>query len=112
MDFLSRAKKRTARIGLAAVAHKPYWNQFEGLLESLLGFHKELCNMVESNEVEIVDYGMIDTNAKGFEVLQKMKGDNLDMIFCNMVTYATSSVFAPIIREVNKPMVLIALQPL
>lgn len=112
MDSLSRAKKRTARIGLAAVAHKPYWNQFEGLLESLLGFHKELCDIVEGNEVEIVDYGMIDTNAKGFEVLQKMKGDNLDLIFCNMVTYATSSVFAPIIQGMDVPIVMVGLQPL
>ena len=36
---------------------------------------------------------------------------NIDVLFCNMVAYATSSVFAPIIREVDKPMVLIALQP-
>ncbi|MBR5601441.1 MAG: L-fucose/L-arabinose isomerase family protein, partial [Clostridia bacterium] len=35
----------------------------------------------------------------------------LDLVFCNMVTYATSSVFAPIIRAVDRPMVLIALQP-
>ena len=65
MNLLERVGKRTARIGLAAVAHKPYWAQFEGLLESLLGFHKELCDLVENNEVEIVDYGMIDTNTKG-----------------------------------------------
>jgi L-arabinose isomerase len=36
---------------------------------------------------------------------------NVDILFCNMVTYATSSVFAPIVKEINKPMVLIALQP-
>ena len=112
MNLLERVGKRTARIGLAAVAHKPYWAQFEGLLESLLGFHKELCDLVENNEVEIVDYGMIDTNTKGFEVLQKMKGDHLDMVFCNMVTYATSSVFAPVIQGIDVPVVMVGLQPL
>lgn len=30
---------------------------------------------------------------------------------CNMVTYTTSSVFAPLIRESDRPMVLAALQP-
>ena len=31
---------------------------------------------------------------------------------CNMVTYATSSVFAPIVRDSYVPMILVALQPL
>ena len=41
-----------------------------------------------------------------------MKKDDLDIIFCNMVTYATSSVFVPIIREMEMPVILLALQPL
>ena len=41
-----------------------------------------------------------------------MQGDNFDVIFCNMVTYATSSVYAPIIRDINVPMGLLAVQPL
>lgn len=41
-----------------------------------------------------------------------MKGDRLDVLFCNMITYPTSSTFAPIIRSMDVPVVLIALQPL
>ncbi len=40
-----------------------------------------------------------------------MFGDNLDVMFCNMITYATSSVFVPIMKAMNIPVVLVALQP-
>ena len=60
---------------------------------------------------QVVDYGMVDTSEKGFETAAKMQQDRLDVIFCNMITYATSSTFAPILREVNRPVVLLALQP-
>ena len=109
--MIERRKKRTARIGIFAVAHSTYFGQFEGLYDSLMGYHADLCRAVESNGVELVDFGMIDTSEKAFAVAEKMRGARLDMIFCNMITYATSSVFAPIIREVDRPTVLLALQP-
>ena len=109
--MIERKKQRTARIGFFAVAHETYFGQFEGLYENLMGYHADLKGIIEENQVEIIDFGMVDTSEKAYEVATKMQGANLDLIMCNMITYATSSVFAPIIREVNKPMVLVALQP-
>ncbi len=110
--MIDRLKKRDARIGLFAVAHATYWAQFDGLLDNILNYHKEAKQLIMKNEVEVIDYGMVDSSEKAYEVLRKMQGDALDIIFCNMVTYATSSVFAPIIRDINLPVVLLALQPL
>ncbi len=110
--MLERKKKRTARVGVFGVAHQVYWNQFEGLQEKLMGYHEDLKKLIGNNEVEIIDYGMVDNNKKAFQVLKKMQGGELDIVFCNMLTYATSSVFAPIIRDLNIPIILIALQPL
>ena len=62
-------------------------------------------------DVEVVDFGMVDSSEKAYDTLSRIKAACVDVLFCNMVTYATSSVFAPIIREANVPMVLIALQP-
>ena len=62
--------------------------------------------------MEVVDYGIVGNNEKAYETADKIKGDGIDVIMCNMITYATSSVFAPIIRDCNIPMVLVALQPL
>lgn len=109
--MIQRKKKRTARIGIFAVGHATYWEQFPGLLENLLGYHKHFCEMVESCDVEISDFGMIDSSEKAFTAADQILGAGVDVLFCNMVTYATSSVFAPIIRAVNLPVVLIALQP-
>ena len=109
--MIERKNKRTGRIGVFAVAHATYWDQFEGLLDNIMGFQADFCTMVEKNDVEVVDFGMIDSSEKAFEAVPKMLAADVDVIFCNMVTYATSSVFAPIIKQVDKPMVLVALQP-
>lgn len=110
--MIDRKVKRAAKIGIFAVGHHVYWKQFEGLLDSLMRYHRTAVAMVNENEVELIDYGMIDSSEKAYQISQKMSGDHLDLIFCNMVTYATSSVFAPIIRNCTVPVVLLALQPL
>ena len=109
--MINRKKPRTARVGIFAVAHATYWEQFPGLEESIAGYHKDLVEMIKCHDVTVVDFGMVDSNAKAFETAQKIKGAALDVLFCNMATYATSSVFAPIIRSSDIPVVLIALQP-
>ena len=110
--MLQRLRQRTARIGIFAVGHNTYWRQFDGLLDRLMDHHHTFKSLVEANDVEVDDYGMVDSNLAGFETAEKMKADHLDLLFCNMVTYATSSTFTPIIRDVPVPMVLAALQPL
>ena len=110
--MIERKVARSARIGFFCVGHKPYWVQFDGLLDSLLGFHGEAKKIIEANEVEVIDYGMVDDNIKSFEVAKKMRADELDLIICNMVTYATSSTYSQIIQNVDVPVILIALQPL
>lgn len=110
--MIKRETKRSARIGIFAVAHSTYWDQFEGLYDNIMGYHQDFKHLVEEHEVEVIDFGMIDTSIKAFEMIPKMKAENIDILFCNMVTYATSSVFAPIVREMDIPIVLAALQPL
>lgn len=109
--MIQRKKPRTAKIAIFAVAHATYWGQFEGLLDNIMGFHGDLIKKVEKNDVEVIDFGMIDSSEKAYAAVPEILAANVDVLFCNMVTYATSSVFAPIMKEVNKPMVLIALQP-
>ena len=109
--MIERKNKRYAKIGVFAVAHNTYFSQFDGLYDNIMGYHNDFCKMTKENNVEIIDFGMIDSSEKAYEVVPKILAENVDVLFCNMVTYATSSVFVPIIKEVNKPMVLIALQP-
>ena len=110
--MIERKKIRNAKIGIFAVSHSTYDAQFPGLYDNLGKYHGDLISKIKSNQVEVVDFGMIDTSEKAYAALPKMQGAGLDLIVCNMVTYATSSVFAPIIRDVNVPVILTALQPL
>ena len=109
--MIERKNKRVARIGVFAVAHATYWEQFEGLRENILGYHGDFLSKLSANDVEVVDYGIVDSSEIAYETVKKMRGDALDLLMCNMVTYATSSVFAPILRDAGIPMILIALQP-
>lgn len=109
--MITRKKKREARVGIFAVAHATYWAQFDGLEKNIMGFHSDFVKSVEKNGVEVIDFGMIDSSEKAYAAVKKIMASDVDILFCNMVTYATSSVFAPIIKEINRPVILTALQP-
>lgn len=110
--MIERKNKRTARIGVFGVVHEVYYEQFDGLQENLERYHSDFISILEKNDVEVVNYGIIGNNEDAYQTAEKINGDGIDILMCNMITYATSSVFAPIIRECNIPMVLVALQPL
>lgn len=101
----------TATIATFMVSHSTYDKQFEGLYDNFYKYHGDFISMVKENGVEVKDFGMVDSSEKAYEVAEKINGSGADIILCNMITYATSSVFAPIIRNCTKPVVLIALQP-
>ena len=109
--MISRKNKRTARIAFFSVVHEVYFQQFEGLEESLNNYHAQTVALVESNDVTVLDYGIIGSNTAAFETADRINADKVDLIICNMITYATSSVFAPIVQNTSAPIILLALQP-
>ena len=109
--MIERRKPRSAKIGVFAVAHETYWGQFEGLYDNIMGYHRDFVEMLRAKDVEVVDFGMVDTSEGAYKALDSIKGAGVDLLMCNMVTYATSSVFAPIVRDSGVPMILVALQP-
>ncbi len=100
------------RIGVFGVGYFKYWAQFDGLLDDLLAKQKIFIQRVQdANDVELVDFGLVDDAAKAYALVPKLKAANLDLIFCDMLTYATSSTFGIIIKSIDVPIVLVALQP-
>ena len=110
--LLARRPAQRGRVGVFGVAHGVYFRQFDGLREKLQGYYEEFLGLVGQEEVEVLDYGMVDSVENGREALEKMRRDDPDILLCDMVTYATSSVFDPIIRGMRVPVILVALQPL
>ena len=109
--MIERKVNPTAKVAIFAVAHATYWDQFEGLYDNIMGYHRDFVEMVKKTGVEVLDFGMVDSSEKSYAAADKITAANVDLIFCNMVTYATSSVFAPIMRAAQAPVVLAALQP-
>ncbi len=104
----------TVRIGVFGVGYEIYWDQFQGLYEELMQKQKKLIGKINScaEGMAVFDFGMIDSPMKAYEALKKIESANLDLLFCDMLTYATSGTFGIIIKSLNIPIVLVALQPM
>jgi L-arabinose isomerase len=107
-----RRKPLTARVGIFGVGLDIYWRQFPGLLESLLGYLDTFEDQVRANGVETESFGMVDNAQAAYALLPRLKAADLDLVFVDMLTYATSATFGVVIRELDVPVVLVALQPL
>jgi L-arabinose isomerase len=100
------------RIGVFGVGYYKYWSQFEGLLEDMMLKQAVFIQKIEAGaSAEVIDFGLIDNVQKAYELVPRLNAANLDLIFCDMVTYATSNTFGVVIRSINVPIVLVALQP-
>lgn len=112
MNTINRYKPLQGRAGLIGVGHHTYWHQFDGLLDEMhrkMGvLHKEL----ESNGLNVVNFGLVDDAPSTYAAVPRILAADIDVLFVDMVTYATSSTFGVICREIRVPIVLVALQPL
>jgi L-arabinose isomerase len=106
-----RRKPRRANVGVFGVGHHTYWDQFDGLLDAMHGKLDRFVQKVNAYEVATTNFGMVDDAPSAYALVPRLKSANLDLIFCDMVTYATSSTFGILVRELNVPIVLVALQP-
>lgn len=100
-----------ARVGVLGVGHHVYWDQFEGLKDDLLKKLVIFTEILEDFDVEIEVFGISDNSESAYKKATEIKSANLDLLFVDMLTYATSGSIAAIFREVQIPIVLVALQP-
>lgn len=108
---IPRRKPLFARVGIFGVGHRTYWDQFPGLLEEMHDKLRTLEEKLEPLHVEVQNFGVIDSAQPAYALRDRLKAANLDLIFCDMVTYATSATFGVLIRDLDVPVVLVALQP-
>lgn len=109
---IPRRKPLTARVGVFGVGHKTYWGQFDGLLDEMRGKLRAFEDKLSRLSVEVVSFGMVDDARSAYALRDKIKAARLDLVFCDMVTYATSATFGILVRDLDVPIVLVALQPL
>jgi L-arabinose isomerase len=112
LKTIERRKPLQANVGVFGVGFWKYWDQFEGLQEEMYEKMNKFIRKLEKLDVQVYDFGLVDDAESAYALVPKLKAANLDLIFCDMVTYATSSTFGTIIRNMEVPIVMVALQPL
>ena len=108
---ITRRSAAKPKIGVLGVGYHKYWPQFDGLLEALQKKQLAFLEKVAKHDVEAVDFGLVDDARGAYAMVPKLLAANLDLLFCDMLTYATSSTFGTIIQRLEVPIVLVALQP-
>ncbi len=109
---IPRIKPLQANVGIFGVGYWKYWDQFDGLLDEMHRKQKIFVDKLKKSNVRVIDFGLVDDAESAYALVPKLQAANLDLIFCDMVTYATSSTFGVIVRNMDVPIVMVSLQPL
>ncbi len=111
MDVFEPVKPaKRPRIGLYSLGHPHYWNQFEGLLDRLLGYNRFIAKRLETWG-DVCNAGMVDNQASALQTAQNFNAENVDLIFCHAATYAMSASHIDIANHCGRPVVVLNLQP-
>ncbi len=98
-----------AKVGVFSIALGAYLPQFPQLVPE---FESQYADFKASlpTSVEVVDGGMVTTKEAAAAAGDKFRAADVDLVFMQLLTYATSYNMLPAIRDLNVPVVLVNLQ--
>jgi L-arabinose isomerase len=102
--------KPAAKVGVFGIGLEAYWAQFPGLKERLEGYQRHVEEQI-GQRATVVSTGLVDTAPKAQAAGKKFAEERVDLIFCYVGTYATSSQVLPAVQEAKVPVVVLNLQP-
>jgi len=100
----------SAKVGVFGIGLAAYWPQFHGLKERLEGYQRKVEERL-GEWATVVSAGLVDDAAKAEEAAQTFLCERVDLIFCYVGTYATSSQVLPVVQKSKTPVVVLNLQP-
>ncbi len=101
----------TIKVGLIGLGLNTYWPQFGGLRDRLAGYQEVISKHLAGCGAEVVDAGMVDCPEKSIEAASMLKGENVELLFVFISTYALSSTVLPVVQRLGVPVVILNLQP-
>ena len=105
-------EKKKTKIGLYSCGNAPYWKQFEGLKERLVGYGNYIRDRMEAcSQTEVLYFGMVDSFDTGKEAGEFFAKEGVETIFCHVATYSPSSNVLPVHRFCKAKTILLNLQP-
>jgi len=99
------------KAGIFSIGLDTYWDQFDGLLDNLNGYHAQIRERIAGMGIEVVDAGMVDNVEKAGAAASRFKQEEVEVIFLFISTYALSSTVLPVVQKVKVPVVMLNLQP-
>ena len=104
--MLVETKARAAVFSIALGAYLP---QFPQLVPEFEAQYEAFKKTIPST-VEIVDGGMVTTKEQAQAAGDKFRAADVDIVFMQLLTYATSYNMLPAVRDLNVPVVLVNVQ--
>ncbi len=100
-----------ARVGVFSIALGAYLPQFPSLVPE---FNKQFEDFKASipDTVEVIDGGVVTTKEQSQEAGEKFRAADVDLVFMQLLTYATSYNMLPAVKDLDVPVVLVNLQKL
>ena len=99
------------KVGLFGIGLNTYWGQFEGLLDRLEGYRRQIADRLGNDQVEVVDAGMVDEPAKAKAAADLLQANHVELVFLYISTYALSSTVLPVVSQLGVPVIILNLQP-
>ena len=99
------------KIGLFGIGLDTYWDQFDGLLDRLKGYQKQIAGKIEGFGAEVIDAGLVDSPLKAREAGDYLQKSDVDIVFIYVSTYALSSTVLPVVHRLNCPIIILNIQP-
>ena len=100
-----------AKIGLFGIGLDTYWDQFDGLLDRLKGYQKQIADKMVELGAEVADAGLVDSPEKAIEAGNYLKTNDVDIVFLYVSTYALSSTVLPVAQKLKCPVIILNIQP-
>lgn len=100
-----------ARVGVFSIALGAYLPQFPSLVPEFEAQY-EAFKKTLPDTVEIIDGGMVTTKEQSMAAGDKFRAADVDLVFLQMLTYATSYNVLPAIRDLDVPVVIVNVQKL
>ncbi|MBO6146374.1 MAG: arabinose isomerase [Lachnospiraceae bacterium] len=100
-----------AKVGVFSIALGAYLPQFPSLVPE---FEKQFDDFKKTipDTVEIIDGGMITTKEQSQAAGDKFRAADVDLVFMQLLTYATSYNMLPAVKDLDVPVVLVNVQKL
>ena len=98
-----------AKVGVFSIALGAYLPQFPSLVPEFEAQYDAFKKTIPDT-VEIVDGGMVTTKEQAMVAGDKFRAADVDLVFLQMLTYATSYNMLPAIRDLDVPVVLVNVQ--